>query len=394
MASTLFDPAQFRIPAGVTHVCAGGETAFLLRHDRAFARYAIDKSAGPAGRVAQEAVVERARDLSARLFGVPRESIGFVSSVAEGMSLLVESLDWRDGDNVLLDASEYPSVVAPLSLGLPPGVEIRFAPMHDPGAVAARVHGRTRMLAVSHVSYLHGRRYDLAALRKVADSVGAMLVVDHTQAAGYLPLAAGEADFAFSACYKWLLGMTGTAIAYWNRDRQPDWQPRTAGWYSISGSARPEYGGRPTLKPDAMRFTRGNPSHPSLYVLVEALEYLAAFEARDIQSHVQRLTTALLEHFAASGIPVTTPADPVRHGASVCVATPQADLIVGALEEEAGIYAWGGRGRVRFSFHGYNSIDEVGVVARAMHAVWPRLGHHGSEPDRGQASWFASSQRT
>jgi selenocysteine lyase/cysteine desulfurase len=80
----------------------------------------------------KDPMVERARDLSARLCGVDHGSIGFVSSVAEGMSLLVESLDWREGDNVCVDASEYPSLVVPLRLGLPPWVEIRFAPMHAP----------------------------------------------------------------------------------------------------------------------------------------------------------------------------------------------------------------------------------------------------------------------
>ncbi len=371
MTGPLFDPADFRLADGITHVCAGGETAFLLRHDEAFRRYAADKSSGPRGRVEQDRMVERARDLSAALFGVEREGIGFVSSVAEGMSLLVESLDWRDGDSVCLDTSEYPSLVVPLRLGLPPGVEIRFAPMHDPAAVARVVDHRTRLLAVSHVSYLHGRRYDVGALRRVADDVGAMLVVDHTQAAGYLPLGAGDADFAFSATYKWLLGMTGTAIAYWNRDRQPAWQPRTGGWFSIQSMGRPDYQEKPVLKADAMRFTRGNPSHASLYVLVSALDYLSAFDVRAVHSHVQGLTAALLDRFADLGIAVTTPRDPARHGASVCVALPDADAVVAALEERAGIYAWGGRGRIRFSFHGYNSTRDVEAVAAAMGTLAP-----------------------
>jgi cysteine desulfurase/selenocysteine lyase len=370
-AHTLFDPADFRLSPGITHVCAGGETAFLLRHDAAFQRYAADKSSGPRGRVAQDEMVERARDHSARLFGVDRGSIGFVSSVAEGMSLLVESLDWREGDTICLDPAEYPSLVVPLRLGLPPGVEFRFAPMHDLDAVARAVDSSTRLIAVSHVSYLTGRRYDLAALRRIADGAGTMLVVDHTQAAGYLPIEAGSADFAFSATYKWLLGMTGTAIAYWNRDRQPRWQPRTGGWFSISTMDRPDWQETPALKPDAMRFTRGNPSHASLYVLVAALEYLEGFETRRTLAHVQGLTTSLLTRFAEAGLPVTTPADPAHHGASVCVALPDADAIVAALEDRAGILAWGGRGRVRFSFHGYNSDRDVATIADAMRALVP-----------------------
>ena len=51
----LFDPADFRLPAGVAHVCAGGETAFLHRHDQALLAYARDKSLGEPGRHAQDA---------------------------------------------------------------------------------------------------------------------------------------------------------------------------------------------------------------------------------------------------------------------------------------------------------------------------------------------------
>jgi selenocysteine lyase/cysteine desulfurase len=198
-----------------------------------------------------------------------------------------------------------------------------------------------------------------------------MLVVDHTQAAGYMPIAAGPADFAFAATYKWLLGMTGTAIAYWNRDRQPAWQPRTGGWFSISTMDRPDWQERPALKPDAMRFTRGNPAHASLYVLAAALDYLEGVDARRTLAHVQGLTASLFEAFRALGLPVTTPSEPERHGASVCVALPEADAVVAALEDRAGILAWGGRGRVRFSFHGYNSDRDVAAIADAMRALVP-----------------------
>ncbi|MBI0434914.1 aminotransferase class V-fold PLP-dependent enzyme [Roseomonas sp. KE0001] len=362
----LFDPADFRIPEGVAHLCAGGEPPFLLRHDEAFRRYAVNKSNGPAGREAQEAEVERVRGLVARRFGIPHDSTGFVSSVAEGMSMLVESLDWQPGDNVCLDPDEYPSLAAPAMLGLPDGVEIRPVPVRDPEAVAARMDARTRLLAVSHVSYLNGARHDLAALRAATDRRGAMLVVDHTQAAGYLPLDdAAAADFAFCACYKWLLGTTGTAVAYWNRERQPGWQPRTAGWYSLASQKRPDYGARPALRPDAMRFSRGNPSYVSLYVLGSALDYLDGFGTASVRAHVQGLTTALLGRLAAAGIASTTPADPARHGASVCVETPRAAAIVRRLEAE-GIYAWNGRGRIRVSFHGYNGAAEMERVAAAL----------------------------
>src|SRR6185503_15253734 len=211
----------------------------------------------------------------------------------------------------------------------------------------------TRVIGVSYVSYLTGERHNLTPLRALADSVGALLVVDFTQAAGYLPIEPSVADFAFSACYKWLLGITGVAVAYWNRARQPEWSPASAGWYSFAPGAR-GYDNPPPPRDDALRFTRGNPAHASIYVLADALDYLAAFEVRDVQAHVQGMTTAMLERLEGLRIPTLTPTDPARHGASVCIPSPRAQAIVDAMARR-GVLAWNGQGRIRVSCHGYNS---------------------------------------
>jgi selenocysteine lyase/cysteine desulfurase len=358
----LFDPADFRIPPGVAHVCAGGETAFLLRHDQALRRYAIDKSDGMPGRSRQEQQIERVRDGASRLWGVSAADIGFVSNVAEGVSIVAESLDWQDGDNICIDAVEYPSVVGPFAMR--PGVGLRIAQGGAPDRLSDCVDARTRIIGVSYVSYLTGERFDLAALRALADSVGALLLVDFTQAAGYLPINASVADFAFSACYKWLLGMTGVAVAFWNRTRLPDWSPRSAGWHSLAPGSH-GYDTDLELRSDAMRFTRGNPAHGPVYVLAEALDYLAQFDMHDVQRHVQGLTVALLDRLQNLQIASTTPADTSRHGASVCVATPRAQAIVDALYTQA-VYAWNGHGRIRFSFHGYNAMADVDRIVEAL----------------------------
>jgi cysteine desulfurase/selenocysteine lyase len=364
----LFDPADFAIGPGITHVCAGGETACLRRHDAALSRYLRDKSSGMAGRVAQETEITRARAGIARYWGTDIESIGLVSNVAEGVSIVAESLDWRDGDNVVIDANEYPSVAGPFLMHRHPRVALFQARGTEPDRLAAHVNERTRVIGVSYVSYLTGERHDLHALRALADKVGALLVVDFTQASGYLPINAEVADFAFSACYKWLLGITGVAIAYWNRERQPSWSPASAGWNSFAPGHR-GYDSRPPLRADAMRFTRGNPAHAPTYVLAEALDYLAAYDVHAVQAHVQTLTVQMLERLRTLQLPTLTPADPARHGASVCVPTTRAQAIVDAMAEN-GVLAWNGQGRVRFSFHGYNSAADVVRAVDALRAEW------------------------
>jgi cysteine desulfurase/selenocysteine lyase len=360
----LFDLADFRLPPGITHVCAGGETAALRAHDEALLRYVADKSTGLPGRTKQEREIENARAGMARLWGVAAADIGFVSNVAEGVSIVAESIDWRDGDSIAIDAHEYPSVVGPIAMHRHPTIQLRQARGTEPDRLAACVDSSTRIIAASYVSYLTGERVDLRALRALADKVGALLLVDFTQASGYLPIEASVADFAFSACYKWMLGITGVAVAYWNRTRQPDWMPASAGWHSFAPGSR-GYDTMPALKADAMRFTRGNPAHCPIYVLNSALSYLLRFDMADVQRHVQTLTVALLGELAASQIATMTPADPARHGASVCIASPRAPAIVDALYAQ-GIYTWNGEGRVRISFHGYNTMADVERTAQAL----------------------------
>ncbi len=362
----LLDPALFRIPDGAVHVCAGGETPVLRGIAAALERYAADKSCGPASRPRVDEEAERLCARLADFWRVPEDSIGLVSSVAEGMSILVESLDWREGDRVVLAADEYPSVVAPL---VQKGVALTLADMMDPDSVAAACGPGTRqgarMIAVSAVSMVDGRRHDLSALRRVADRAGAMLVVDFTQASGWMPIEAGIADFAFSSCYKWMLGLTGVAIAFWNRERQPGWAPATAGWYSIRLPGKPDWTQKLALREDALRFTRGNPAHPSVYAMHAAMDLHESLPRGALAAHVQALTAGLLDRLAEAGIASTTPRKPEQHGANVCIAHPRANAIVQAMAGR-GVLAWNGRGRIRFSFHGYNDAAELDRIMDAL----------------------------
>ena len=365
----LFDPAAFRLPEGVSHVCAGGEPAWLLRHDDALRQYGIDKGIGMPGRTRMEAQVDRARELIARPWGCAAGDIGFVSSVADGVAMVADSLDWAEGDEVVVDAHEYPSVVMPFGHRRAPKLALRVATGMAPGRLEALVTERTRVIGVSAVSYLTGEKYDLASLRAAADRVGALVVVDFTQMAGNQAVPAHLADFGFSACYKWLLGMTGVAVAYWNRARQPGWNPPTGGWHSLAPIPRPDYVAGTVLRADALRFTRGNPAHGPVYVLASALEYLAAHDPEETSRHIAALSADLLDRLAEAGIPVTTPREDGRHAANVCIDHARAQEWTDSLYRQ-GIWAWNGHGRIRFSFHGYNSVRDVERIAAGMRQLW------------------------
>jgi selenocysteine lyase/cysteine desulfurase len=77
-------------------------------------------------------------------------------------------------------------------------------------------------------------------------------------------------------------------------------------------------------------------------------------------------SVALLARLDAAGIAPTTPRDPARHGANVCIAHDRAASIVAAMAEH-GVLAWNGRGRIRFRFHGCNDAAELDRIMDALH---------------------------
>lgn len=364
--TALFDPQSFNLPPGVVHACIGSEAPFLRSISRQWDKFSQIKGRRAAAEF--DAEYDRARSLVSRLWNVEANDIGFPSNVAEGVSIVAESIDWRVDDNVCVDINEYPSVVGPFASN--PKVALRLGRDNDLGRMRELVNERTRVIAVSYVSYLTGQRADLAALRTLADSVGALLIVDYTQGAGCLLIDPSVADFAFSGTYKWMLGVSGVAVAYWNRRRQPEWLPLSIGGRSIVDRAvQPDYTKPLPQRQDAIRFTRGTPAHPSVFALSAAGEYLLGFDMREIESHVASLSAAFIDRLREHDIPFTTPVASAERGATICIESGSTRAIVDELTRR-GVLASHVRGRLRFGFHGYNNLGDVDRAASELQQIW------------------------
>ena len=356
------------------HLAGGGETPFLKSHVDAMTRYAHDKSAGMPGRMRQLEAHDRTRDLAATLLGVTKDEIGFIPSTSDGVNMVAQTIDFKPGDNVVVETIEFPSDVYPWLLRRSEGVEVRFVGDGfevPPGALEAAIDERTRVVALSHVSYLTGMRHDLASVAAAAHKVGAIFIVDASHALGVVPVEARLADFVFSCTYKWQLGTTGIAIGFWNRQLQPDWAPRVAGWMSAKPAGGEGETRRHQFAPrdDAMRMTLGNPSFSGVYVLENGLKYLLDVGIERTEAHSLELTARLREGLLELGQQVLTPAEPSRRAGNVCIARTDGMQFTQLLGEK-GVLVWEADGRVRFSAHLYNDGEDVERALEATrHAV-------------------------
>ena len=378
MIQALVPRSDFVGLEGVTHLAAGGEAPWLAAHTEALSLLARDQSGGMPGRANKDATVERARERAARLLGVDPADVALLSSTTEGVNVLALALDWRPGDTVVVEAIEFPSLVFPWTKLQERGVEVRIIRPSDGSRwsytlddLVAAVDSRTRLIATSQVSYLTGRRHDLAQLRNIADRAGALLLVDATHGAGVVPVEATLADVVVSSCYKWLLGTQGIALFYRDPQRLGGLEPPIVGWHSRANAMSLDQPDVWTTPDHAGRFEAANVSYLSAYLLDSALAYLGRFPAAQLESHSVRLTGLVLAGFARLGLEVTTPKQPERRaGNATCVVPAGVDSgALAARLAEKGVLVWGGDGRLRVSCHLYNDEGDVERLLEVLPAA-------------------------
>jgi cysteine desulfurase / selenocysteine lyase len=369
----LVDKSDFLTLPEVAHLCAGGETPILRSHAEAVARFFDLKSRGMAGREqGVMGILAACRQRVGDLLGVSADDIAFLSSASEGVNQLSAWLDWQPGDNVVVEDIEYPSDIYPWVRLRDRGVEVRV--VRQAGdiptleRIAAAMDERTRVLSASQVSYLTGRRYDLADLATLARQHGSLLSVDATHAVGVVPVAAQHADILVSSCYKFMLGVHGAAVFYRNPERLAALEPLTVGWHSIGGrhtvAAPTDY----ALRPTAARFEAGNPPFMALAVLENALRYLDAVGIERIERHVLALGQLLWRGLRDRGFELLTPEDAANRGPNICFAWDDTAGLVAALAER-NVLVWGSDGRIRISLHAYNDQEDVERLLAGLDSV-------------------------
>lgn len=363
----------------VIHLGAGGEAPMLKTHLEVMERFFEDKALGEVSRERMDGTVSRCREKAARLLGVMPEDIAFLSSSTEGINLLAHSLSWQAGDNVVVCDVEFPSDVLPWTRLRGQGVEVRvvrhqnwFISLKD---IEDAIDEKTRIVAVSDVSYFTGQKLPLNELSQMVQATDTLLSVDATHAAGAIPVQASDADVLVSSCYKWLLSTHGAAIFYVNRRRLHELEPPFLGWHT--GESIPDWR-EPTeykLRPGADRFEAANVGFISIYILENALDRILDIGIPAIEKHVLRLSGRVWEGLHEMGFELMTPHDPGHRAGNVCFMAPHIDALTKWLAER-GILVWGGYagvGRVRISTHLYNSDDDVEQLLAALKELPPSL---------------------
>ena len=333
----------------------------------------------------------RLKETLAGLVGAPTAaSMCFVSNTTTGVIDIAQSLAWRPGDRVVLFEGEFPANVTPwqraadrfeLSITWVPiapferSVEEGMAALEE-----VLAQGPVRLVAVSAVQFQTGLRMPLPRIAASCRAHGAELFVDAIQAVGATPVDVGVGvDYLVAGGHKHLMGPEGAGFLYVAEERVPALQPHLAGWLShedalrflTEGSGHLRYD-RP-VRSEADIFEQGTQPSWLLAGLEGATSLLATLGVEAIFTHVQRYLDELEPALVDRGFTSLRSADPGLRSTLLCaLAPPGVDPV--ALHRTLaadGVACGFPDGRLRFSPHWPNPIDEVEHVIAAIDRALP-----------------------
>ena len=372
----LLSPSEFVGLNNITHLCTGGEAPWLAGQSRIFDEFAELTSGGQTARAQLYERVESCRRRMAELWGVPAQRIVFMPHAAEGMNWLGRGLRWRAGDNIVTTGIEFPSVgYAWQQPGV--GVEVRRVPAQQwvvgESALLSACDQRTRVLAVSQVSFLTGECLDVERLAAGLKGTDTLLAVDATHASGVLRVPAQCADLCVSSAYKWMLATHGVAPCYVSERAEALVADSCFGWRNLeppaSDVAAPE---RLPLRPMPLKLEPGNPAVLSILFLGYALDVILGIGMRSIENHARTLSLAVNEGLQRLGLAVISPDGEAQRSGNTCFLATDPAALRNHLATER-ILVWGDHSRVRVSTHLYNSTGDVGRLLDVL-AVHRQLG--------------------
>ncbi len=313
----------------------------------------------------------------ASIFGAHPEEVALTHSTSEGINIASWSLNWTDGDEVIITNQEHPSNVIPwYNLRDRFGVQIRAVDFSAGADVVAGIQselsGRTRMVSIPHVSRNNGRALTLQESGRIVKLLrpgGIRYHLDGAQGPGCV-----DFDFhalgcdAYSTCgHKWLLGPKGTGAFLVRREMLDE---TLMSWTGAHSHASMDYDGSYELLPAAARYEFGTRALADFAGFDAALSWMENLGFDRVVSRVQELAGYAAESARRFGYGL---ASPVGEGASgvVVLTLPDgtdATKVYNQLAEREGILGSPVRSPrdFRLAVHFFNTHDEIDAAFGAI----------------------------
>jgi L-cysteine/cystine lyase len=333
---------------------------------------------GAKGYARIEEIYAQARSRVAHLLNVDASEIALTDNTGEGMNIISYGVDWRSGDEVITTNHEHISGLAPLyQLRDRFGINIRIAdlgPRAERSAIVAiepLITPRTRLIAVSHVTWSTGAILDVQAIARMAHEHNIPVLIDGAQSVGNITIDVNdlEVDFYAIPMQKWLCGPDGTGALYVSKASLSVVAPTYVGYYSVSHEDNAVW----TLHPSAQRFESGGRQTAAIAGQAAALTWLETVVGYE-WLHARITTLNRYAYNALKDIPdlnILTPQPGTNGILSLTIAGHDDSEVVQRLQTGHNIFTRNipGSHALRISTGFYNTEEEIDTLAEALAAL-------------------------
>ncbi len=327
------------------------------------------RSTGPVDVFPQlmEEIVRLKKNL-ATLIGAEKENIAVISNTSEGFNWLVNGLEWKKGDRVLLVEQEFPANIYPFLNLEKKGVLIDYVPLRNGFVytedIEKNIRPDTRLLSISFVEFLNGFRNNLLEIGKICKNKDILFSVDGIQGIGALPLDVRSCgiDFLSNGGHKWLMGPQGCGFMYLSPDLLSNLNPVFAGWLSVKDSWN-FFDYRLDFLDDAGRFEIGTMNEFGVIGLRASTDLLIEAGTEKIEKHLLELGTRLIEGLGNLGYKYIGSDKPSERSGIYSFSGSEQEALTNFLQKSR-IHLSLRNDVIRFAPHFYNTPAEIDEVIR------------------------------
>jgi cysteine desulfurase / selenocysteine lyase len=272
---------------------------------------------------------EGARDKVAAFINAPsRDEVIFTKNASEALNLVAHTLSWARGDLalgagdvVVTTEMEHHSNIVPWQLLTErTGATLRWFGITDDGHldlsnIDELITERTKVVTLTWVSNMLGTINPVAEIARRAHEVGAIVVIDASQAAPQLPVdvVASGGDVVVFTGHK-VVGPTGIGVL-WGKRELLDQLPPFLGGGEMIETVRME---RSTYAGIPHKFEAGTPPIVEAVGLGAAVDYLSHIGMDAIHRHEQAITAYALDGLATiPGLSVLGPLAATERGGAI-----------------------------------------------------------------------------
>jgi cysteine desulfurase / selenocysteine lyase len=225
------------------------------------------------------------------------------------------------GDEVVITEMEHHSNIVPWQLLCErTGATLRWFGITDNGRLDESpldelVNERTKIVSYTLVSNVLGTINPTARITRRAREVGALVMLDCSQAVPHIPVDVVDlgVDFIAFTGHK-MCGPTGIGVL-WGRAELLDAMPPFLGGGSMIETVEMA---RSTFAPPPARFEAGTPPIVEAVGLGAAVDYLAALGMENVRAHEEAITAYALEGLASvKGLTVLGPQSAEQRGGAI-----------------------------------------------------------------------------